>query len=46
MGSHPEAGVLFTLMGKVGGVLGQVAEDTVLRCEPGLDSLENGNYQR
>lgn len=44
VGSHPQTGVLFTLMGKVGGVLGQVAKDPVLRCEPGLDSLDNGNY--
>jgi len=44
VGSHPQTSHLLTLMGKVRGVLSQVAQDTVLRSEPGLDSLDDGDY--
>lgn len=40
---HPETGHLLAFVGKVGGVLGEVAEDAVLGRQPGSDGLNNGH---
>lgn len=38
--THPQTSQFFTLVSKVRAVLGEVAQDTVLRCEPGADRFD------